>query len=362
MKYVDEYRDKKIIKEVADSVKKAVDPGKEYRFMEVCGTHTMAIAKFGLKHLLPPNVKMLSGPGCPVCVTPASFIDKAIAYARLDDVIITTFGDMIKVPGSDTSLEKARSERGNIKIVYSPLDAVEVAIKNPEKRVVFLGVGFETTAPTIAAAIVKAKKKNVRNFSVLSGHKTMPAALKALISDEKLSLDGFILPAHVSAIIGSRPYGFISSDYNIPCVIAGFEPLDIMQGIYMLIDQILKKKPQVEIQYDRVARPDGNTAAQKILDDVFDVVDSEWRGLGTIPGSGLAIRKEFSGLDAENIFSAVPVRKTHKDERCICGEVLKGLKEPKDCRLYSRACTPEHPIGPCMVSSEGTCSAWFLHS
>jgi len=361
MKYVDEFRDKERIKLLADNIRATLDPDREYRFMEVCGTHTMAIARFGLKHILPENIKLLSGPGCPVCVTPTSYIDKAASYAEMADTIIATFGDMMKVPGSRTSLEKVRSERGNVKSVYSTIDALKLASENPDKRIIFLGVGFETTAPTIAAAIKGAKTRKIDNFFVLCGHKIMPPALEALLKDKDVMLDGFILPAHVSAIIGSRPYGFISKEYNMACAITGFEPLDIMQGIYMLIKQLTDKDPKIDIQYNRVVKPSGNKLAQAILKEVFETVDSEWRGLGTIPGSGLAIRKKFSSIDAEKNFKIPPIKSTGKDKGCICGEVLKGIKTPGDCRLFGKACTPERPVGPCMVSSEGSCSAEYLY-
>ena len=322
----------------------------------------MAIARFGLKDLLPKNIKLFSGPGCPVCVTPSSYIDKAIAYAQREDVLIATFGDMLRVPGSRLSLQEIRSQKGNCEVVYSPLDALGLAENNRDKKVIFLGVGFETTAPTIAATIREARKRGIKNFFVFCGHKVMPPALKALVDDEGLKLDGFILPAHVSTIIGSLPYDFLAKRYKIACVIAGFEPLDIMQGISILVDEIRDKKPRVEIQYSRVARPEGNKAAQKIMKDVFLPVDSEWRGLGVIPKSGLAIRKVFSRFDAE---AAIPLklpRTQRGDKGCICGEVLKGMKEPGDCKFFAKACTPEHPIGPCMVSSEGTCAARYSYS
>ncbi|MBL7069034.1 MAG: hydrogenase formation protein HypD [Candidatus Omnitrophica bacterium] len=360
MKYIDEYRDKRLIKILADEIKKAAER-REYRFMEVCGTHTMAIARFGLKALLPPNVRLLSGPGCPVCVTPTSYIDKAISYSGLRDVVIATFGDMVNVPGSRSSLREVRSERGNVKIVYSALDALGLAVKHPDKKIVFLGIGFETTAPTIAAAIKEAKKKRIKNFFVLCGHKVMPPALKALISDRDVNLDGFILPAHVSAIIGSRPYGFISKSYKIPCVIAGFEPLDIMQGIYMLIRQVVKKDPIVEIQYDRVVRPTGNRLAQLLMKEVFKTADSEWRGIGVIPASGLAIKKDFRSFNSEENFKIRLPKRPRDKKGCICGEVLKGKRVPTDCRLFGKGCTPGHPVGPCMVSSEGACSAYFMY-
>jgi len=363
MKYVDEFRDKTLIKNVAEKIKETADHKKSYRFMEVCGTHTMSIARFWLKHLLPPNIKMLSGPGCPVCVTPTSFIDKAIAYAGLKDTIIVTFGDMVKVPGSVSSLQEVRAEIGNVKVVYSVLDALKLASKNSGKRIVFLGVGFETTAPTIAAAILEAKGKGLDNFFVLSGHKVMPPALKALVKDRGLKIDGFILPAHVSTIIGARPYAFLSERYGISNVIAGFEPLDIMQGIYMLIKQINEREPKVDIQYSRAVKTEGNKAAQDVLRRTFDSVDAEWRGLGVIKASGLKIKSKFSRVDAEKNFKVnLPKVRDAADRGCICADVLKGLSEPKDCRLFAKGCTPEHPIGPCMVSSEGTCSAWYLHS
>ena len=362
MKYIEEYRNKRLIAAVAEKINREADKDRGYGFMEVCGTHTMAIARFGLKSLLPPNIKLLSGPGCPVCVTPTDYIDKAVAYAGIKDMIVTTFGDMMKVPGSRSSLEIARSEGGDVRAVFSTLDALDVAAKNKQKRVVFLGVGFETTAPTIAAAINRAKKMKINNFSVLAGNKTMPPALKALVDDKDIKLDGFILPAHVSAIIGSRPYGFIAKDHKIPCAIAGFEPLDIMQGIYMLLRQIRKKLPMVEIQYKRVVKPSGNTLAQKLLRDVFIPSDSRWRGLGVIPGSGLGIRKEFSAFDSEKKIEVKLPKEAPDNRRCLCGEILKGKSLPTDCALYGKACTPERPVGPCMVSSEGACSAYYLYN
>ncbi len=365
MRYLDEYRDRKRVAGAAEAIKTAADRRRVYRFMEVCGTHTMSIARFGLKGLLPGNIKLLSGPGCPVCVTPVSYIDKAIAYARTDGVIVATFGDMVRVPGTVSSLRRARSEGADVKVVYSPLDALKLAQENPESRVVFLGVGFETTAPTIAAAIREARTAGLDNFYVLSGHKVMPPALQALLEGGGVNIDGFILPAHVSAIIGSGPYAFISERYGIPCVIAGFEPLDIMQGICMLTEQIKRGSPSVEIQYERVARPSGNKAAQEIQRDVFSETDSEWRGLGVIPKSGLSIRKKYGRFDAERQLDINSVERgawsvERKRKGCVCGQVLKGMKEPSDCAHFGRACTPEDPLGPCMVSSEGACSAWYL--
>ncbi len=361
MKYVDEFRDKGIIKEMATKIKEAALPKARYRFMEVCGTHTMSIARFGLREILPKNVELISGPGCPVCVTSASYIDKAISLSKMDKVIVATFGDMLKVPGQDGSLEEARGRGSRVKIVYSTLDALELARKNPEMKIVFLGVGFETTVPTIAAAIKKAKEERIDNFFVLSSHKTMPNALKAIVSDASLGLNGFIMPAHVSTIIGASPYNFIAKKYKIPCVITGFEPLDIMQGIYMLIEQILKNKPQVEIQYSRVVKSTGNRLAQKMINDVFKECDCEWRGLGVIPKSGLCIKDKFAGFDAEKAFNIKIPKESAPKKGCICGDILKGKLSPDNCRSFAKECTPQHPIGPCMVSSEGTCSAWYQY-
>ena len=369
MKYVDEFRDRRLIDKVADQIRRVVDPDRTYNIMEVCGTHTMSIFRFGLKELLPRNIRLISGPGCPVCVTPNEFLDKAIFIANLKNVIIATFGDMLKVPGSYSSLEKEKANGADIRIVYSSLDALDLAKKHPNKEIVFLGIGFETTAPTVAQSILIAKKENLSNYSVLCGHKTMPEVLEALVSDgtiypvrnreisNGINVDGFLLPGHVSAITGSTPYEFLSVEYKKRCVISGFEPLDIMQSVLMLIRQ---KAPAVEIQYKRVISEGGNLLARKTIAKVFEKSSSVWRGIGMIEKSGLKIKNSYKEFDAEAKFR--PNLKMSKENlNCFCGYILKGLKTPYDCRLFAGACTPEKPAGVCMVSSEGTCAAYFKY-
>ncbi|HOL22919.1 MAG TPA: hydrogenase formation protein HypD [bacterium] len=362
MKYIDEYRNPEFIgtisKEIHELAKKIPHP---INLMEVCGTHTMAIGKFGIRQILPENIKLISGPGCPVCVTPDSYIDRIITLSRKENVVITTFGDMIKVPGSFSSLEKEKSAGSDIKVVYSPLEAIDIAEKSPDKKVVFSGIGFETTAPAVALTIKKAEKKGIKNFYVLCGHKLIPPAMEALMEDKEVKIDGFICPGHVSVIIGSAPYLAISQRYNVPCVISGFEPLDIIQSIFILIKKWVEdKKTDVEIQYKRVVREKGNIKARKVLEEVFDIVDSEWRGLGVIRKSGLAIKEKYRDIDADFQFST-RVKKGKKRCGCICGDILKGKKIPPDCKMFRRVCTPENPLGPCMVSSEGSCAAYYRY-
>jgi hydrogenase expression/formation protein HypD len=334
---------------------------REIVLMEVCGTHTMSISRSGLRRLLPENIRLLSGPGCPVCVTPNYYLDKAIAYARKKDVLLTTFGDMIKVPGSSSSLEKEKGERANIFVVYSPLDALKIAQNNPEKKIIFLGVGFETTAPTLAATLQIARRKKIQNFLIFSGHKLIPPAMEALLKDQELHLDGFICPGHVSTIIGSKPYEFIARDYHIPCVIAGFEPLDVVQAIFMSVQEIVEKRPpQVQIQYSRLVKEEGNKKALELMEEVFETEKSNWRGLGDIPGSGLKIKENFFAFDAE-VNLPVEAEKTRENKACICGAILRGVKTPLDCSLFKKECRPENPVGACMVSSEGTCAAYFKY-
>jgi len=362
MKYVDEYRDDKLLHGVVKQIRNKLDSfDRELVFMEVCGTHTMAIFRSGLKSILPKQIRLISGPGCPVCVSPNTYLDKAVAYARKSDVIIVSFGDMLRVPGSSSSLEKERAKGADVRVVYSSLDSIEIAKSNPNKKIIFLGVGFETTTPTIAATIKTAYQEGINNFFVLSAHKLIPPAMKVLVDSPDLHIDGFICPGHVSTIIGSRPYGFISDDYNISCAIAGFEPLDIVQAIYMLTELIIdNQRAAVKIQYKRSVRQEGNTKAQDIMNEVFKEQDSPWRGLGEIPKSGLEIRDKFTQFDAEvNIKAKVEPSKENKD--CICGDVLRGAKTPFDCRLFRKVCSPENPIGACMVSSEGTCAAYHKY-
>jgi hydrogenase expression/formation protein HypD len=357
MKYVDEYRNKELILSVAEKLKSVSE--KEIVLMEVCGGHTMAIHRFGLHALLPPNIRLVSGPGCPVCVSSQHFIDQALTYSRIPGVIITTYGDLIRVPGSSGSLEKERASGSDIRIIYSVLESLQIARMNPEKKVIFLGIGFETTAPATAAAIIKAKQEKISNFSVLSAHKVMPPVMKALV-EEGVKIDGFIAPGHVSAITGISIYHELASVYGLGVVVSGFEPVDIMLSVLMLASQIESGKPEVEVQYHRVVNKDGNKIAQNILNEVFDYRDDQWRGLGLIPASGLTIANDFSEFDAEKQFS-VEVPESTEPKGCICGQILRGLKTPVDCPLFAKKCTPTDPVGACMVSGEGTCATYFKY-
>lgn len=360
MKYITEYRNRNLSNKIANRINDLLKGYKEQiSLMEVCGTHTHAIFRSGIMSLLSDKIEHLSGPGCPVCVTPNKYIDTAIAYSRLPEVIITTFGDMIKVPGSTSSLEREKASGGKVRIIYSPLENLEIAKKNPNKKVVFLGVGFETTAPLVASTILSAAEENMKNFFVLSGHKLIPPAMMAILKSKEIRIDGFICPGHVSAIIGEKPYKPIVEKYGIPSVIIGFEPIDLLEGIEMLIKQITtKKKPSVENQYTRVVRKEGNEQALSLLDKVFDVTDSPWRGLGILDKSGLSIKEAYSDFDAEKNIRC-KIEGTKQNPQCLCGEVLCGTKKPFDCKLFTKTCTPENPIGPCMVSGEGTCAAYY---
>jgi len=326
--------------------------------MEVCGTHTMAIARAGIKKLLPPEITLLSGPGCPVCVTAIQDIDRALAVSRQKGVILATFGDMMRVPGSRGSLQDLKSEGCDIRVVYSCLDALDIAERHPRNEVVFLGVGFETTSPTVAATVLAARGKGVRNFSVLSYFKLIFPALEALLVSEAVRIDGFICPGHVSVITGSRPYEKIVRRFKRPCVITGFEPADILKGIGTLIRAHRSRRPCVVIEYRRAVRPDGNAKARRLLDTVFEPATAAWRGLGVIKKSGLAFRSAFKDFDAARRW---PVRAAAAGEPagCLCAAVLRGIKTPAECRLFRKRCTPQHPVGPCMVSSEGTCAASY---
>lgn len=356
MKLIDEFRDVKLGQKLISRIHQL--SSKPVKLMEFCGGHTVAILKHGIRQLLPPTIEMLSGPGCPVCVTANADLDKAIALANLPNIIITTFGDMMKVPGSYSSLQEAKAEGADVKIVYSVQDAVNIAQDNPQKSVIFVGIGFETTAPTIAASILEAEQRGINNFYILSLLKLCPPVIKALLDLGEIKLNGIVCPGHVSAIIGAYPYEFIPKEYNIACVISGFEPLDILLTIAMLIEQIEKSQPKVEIAYRRGVKPEGNTHALELIDKVFEVNGANWRGIGIVPKSGLKIRKQYERFDAEKVFSVAlaPVR---EPKGCLCGEILRGIKTPPDCKLFGQTCIPEHPIGPCMVSSEGACAAYF---
>ncbi|MCP4353679.1 MAG: hydrogenase formation protein HypD [Desulfobacterales bacterium] len=358
IRHAEEYRDPEISRKIAQQVKQISK--KQVRLMEVCGTHTMSIFRNGIRSVLPGTISLLSGPGCPVCVTAQREIDAFIALARTDDVIVTTFGDLLRVPGTDSSLQNERANGRDIRIVYSTFDALEIAKKNPGKKIVFSGVGFETTAPTIAASIVSAKQMNLDNFFVFSAHKLVPPALNALINIKDIKVDGFILPGHVSVIIGTKAYAEFFEQCRIPCVVAGFEPADVMQAIFMLVEQIENSSPKLENAYPRAVTYDGNTKAQEIMQDVFETDDAVWRGIGTIPASGLKIRENFAQFDAQKMFET-EVPESGEPKGCACGEILTGLKTPPECSLYKKGCTPVNPVGPCMVSSEGTCAAYYKY-
>ncbi len=330
------------------------------RLMEFCGGHTHAILRYGIRQLVPETVEMRSGPGCPVCVTATADLDKAIAMAHLSDVIITTFGDMIRVPGSYSSLQAAKAEGADVRIVYSTIDALEVAKANPGKSVIFIGIGFETTAPTIAASILKAQQEKTENFYVLSLNKLTPPVMKALLGSGEMKLDGIVCPGHVSVIIGSHPYGFIPRDYGVACVISGFEPLDILLCIDRLVEQIEEDEPRVEIAYPRGVKPEGNGKARQLIEEVFDIGGANWRGIGIVPQSGLTIRGKYERFDADRAFS-VSLTPPREPKGCRCGDMIRGAATPPECTLFSKACTPETPVGPCMVSSEGACSAYYQY-
>jgi hydrogenase expression/formation protein HypD len=357
MKYIDEYRDKKLIAKLAAQIRKAaVD---NYTFMEVCGGHTAAIHRFGIPSLLPGNIKLISGPGCPVCVTGTDFIDKAIAYSQREDVIIATFGDLVRVPGSNSSLEKMMAAGSDIRIVLSALDALDIARDNPLKKVIFPGIGFETTSPGTAVTIKQAVKEKVFNFSILCGHKLMPPAMEAIIR-EGVRFDGFICPGHVAAITGSVIFDFIPQKHNLGCVVTGFEPVDLLQSVLMLVLQVNRQAPKVEIQYNRVVTKTGNVIAQKALSDVFETCDAHWRGLGMIPSSGLTPGRDFRRFNIEDSLP-LDIKVPQENEHCICGDILRGLKTPDDCPLFGGLCVPENPVGACMVSVEGSCHTWYKY-
>lgn len=361
MTYTDEFRDPLVARRLLDGIAATVrDISRTMTFMEVCGTHTMAIYQQGIRSLLPENIRLISGPGCPVCVTPVDYVDRAVALARRPGTIVATFGDMIRVPGSSSSLQLEQARGADVRIVYSPLDAVALARSQTEQAVVFLGVGFETTTPTIAGSIVEAERLGLPNFFVLPSHKTMPAPMAALSGDPDLQVDGYLCPAHVSAIIGSQAYEPIAREHGVPCVVTGFEPLDVLQGVAMLARQAVAGEARVEIQYSRVVKPEGNPKARELLYRVFEPCEARWRGIGVIPGSGLRLRPEYLAFDAVRQLP-VEVEEPKEHQGCACGDILKGKTTPKRCALFGKDCTPETPVGACMVSSEGTCAAEYKY-
>ena len=356
--YIDEFRNTETALKMASNLK--AYRGKPISIMEVCGTHTMSVFRYGIRDLLPEAIKLVSGPGCPVCVTPASFVDAAVSVAQTEGVIITTFGDLIKVPGSASSLAREKSEGADIRIVYSPLDSLEIAVENQQKKVVFLSIGFETTAPVAALTLLKAYENNIDNFCMLQANKTMPEALKLLAADSTASIDGYLYPGHVSTIIGTGIYEDIALEYKIPGVVAGFEPLDIMHAILTLAGIIKKGEARVVNEYSRVVRKEGNPLALYKMNEAFEPCDSSWRGLGEIPHSGLRIRDKYERFDAWKVFG-LTFGTGKEPVGCLCGEVLKGRVTPEECGLYGTKCTPDNPAGACMVSSEGTCAAYYRY-
>jgi hydrogenase expression/formation protein HypD len=349
---------KEIVSATRDLMEKIGGP---VRLMEVCGTHTVAIFRQGIRTLLPEGIMLLSGPGCPVCVTSIRDVDAAIAISLHKDVILTTFGDMMRVPGGKKSLLEAKAEGSDVRVVYSPLDALRIAEENGDKKIVFYATGFETTSPSVAATIIEAEKRGVGNFFIYPVHKTVPPALKALLDSGDVRVDGFILPGHVSTVIGSVPYGFICRDYKKPSVITGFDAADILSGIRMILQQMASGRAEVEIQYTRVVRREGNPRAVAIMNECFEAEDAEWRGIGTIPMSGLKLRESFRHRDIRSVLEIEVTSGGEPLTACSCGEVLKGIKIPTDCRLFGKACTPDRPVGPCMVSSEGSCAAYYKY-
>jgi hydrogenase expression/formation protein HypD len=359
MKHVQEYRDPQLVAGLARELAAAVT--RPMRIMEVCGTHTMSIFRHGLRSLFPDHLELISGPGCPVCVTSAGHIDAFIDLAGRDGVIIATFGDLIRVPGSHSSLDRARAAGGRVEVVYSPMDALVLAENNPEQTVIFLGVGFETTCPGIAATIAEAARRDLRNFCVFSAGKIMPPPLRALMQDPELKIDGLLCPGHVSIITGTQSYRFLAEEFGLSCVVSGFEPADVLRALVMLARRIGQGRAEVENGYSRVVSEQGNPQARAMLERVFELVDTPWRGLGVIAGSGFAIREEFAQWDAERRFG-ITIEDIAEPPGCRCGEILKGICLPPDCPVYGKRCTPLNPIGPCMVSSEGTCAAYYRYS
>ncbi len=348
---------KEMLKELNELAAKIARP---LKLMEVCGTHTVEIFRHGIRSVIPPSVTLLSGPGCPVCVTSIHDVDAAIWIAKQPGTVLVTFGDMMRVPGGKQSLMEARSEGADVQVMYSPMDALKLARKESKKQVVFFATGFETTSPLIAGTVFAAKQEGVKNFSVYSSHKTVPLAIKALLDSADVKVDGFIMPGHVSTMIGLKPYEFIAADYKKPSVVTGFEAQEIILGILMIVRQISNGEAKVENAYPSVVRPEGNPKAMMLLNDVFEPTDAYWRGIGVIPGTGLKLREQYREFDAETRFkpetTGIP-----EPELCSCGDILRGVKVPTECPLFGTGCTPDSPVGPCMVSTEGSCAAYYKY-
>jgi hydrogenase expression/formation protein HypD len=359
MRYVEEYRSPELAKRLAEQITALAQAGRTYKFMEVCGGHTHTIYKHGIEDLLPPEIELVHGPGCPVCVIPMGRQDDALSIARRPGVIFSTFGDMLRVPASHGSLLDAKARGADVRMVYSPLDALKLARKNPERDVVFFAIGFETTAPSTALTLLRARDERIRNFSVFCNHVTIIPGIRAILGSPDLRLDGFVGPGHVSTVIGLRPYRFIARDYRKPVVVSGFEPLDVLQGVYLILRQLAEGRSEVENQYTRVVRDEGNPKALQVIAETMELRTTfEWRGLGFISQSALKLREEFAEWDAEVRYQ-IPGIRVADPKACQCGEVLKGVIKPWECKVFGTACTPDHPIGTCMVSSEGACAAYF---
>jgi hydrogenase expression/formation protein HypD len=359
VKYVDEYRDAELGRALSGEIAATVEPGRHYKIMEVCGGHTHAIYKYGIDDLLPANVELVHGPGCPVCVIPMGRVDDGIALARQPGVIFTCFGDMLRVPGSSETLLDAKAGGADVRMVYSPLDALRIARSTPDREVVFFAIGFETTAPSTALTLKRAKAEGIANFSVMCSHVTIVPPLKALLESPDLRLDGFVGPGHVATVVGARPFEFIPADYGKPVVISGFEPLDVLQSIHMILRQLAEGRCEVENQYKRVVPHEGNPRALEVLGEVFELRPHfEWRGLGFISQSALRLSEAYADFDSERRWS-VPGVRVADPKACQCGEVLKGVIKPWECKVFGTACTPEHAIGTCMVSPEGACAAYY---
>jgi len=359
MKFVDEFRDPAVIAKATEEISRLVDPGRQYRFMEVCGGHTHAIYRFGLKDLLPPNIELVHGPGCPVCVLPMGRIDDGLSMAQDPNVIFAAFGDMMRVPGTQGSPLEHKARGMDVRIVYSPADALKLAQKNPEKHVMFFAIGFETTAPSTALTVMRARELGVRNFSVFSNHVTIIPAIRAILDSPDMRLDAFIGPGHVSTVIGCRPYEWIAAKENRPIVVSGFEPADILQAVVMILQQLKNGEAKVENQYKRVVPWEGTRAALRAMAEVFELRPYfEWRGMGFISQSALRVRDAYAEWDSERRFQVPGIRVTDP-KAAQCGEVLKGVLKPAQCKLFGNECTPEHPVGALMVSSEGSCAAYY---
>ncbi|MBN2808303.1 MAG: hydrogenase formation protein HypD [Deltaproteobacteria bacterium] len=361
MKFIDEYRSPALVSGLLLRIKKkAALLSRTITIMEVCGSHTTAIGRFGIRRLLPENIRLVSGPGCPVCVTSTQDIDQALWLASRPDTLFTSYGDLLRVPGSHgNSLEKIRATGAQVKTVHSALEALTLAQTHPDQKVVFMGIGFETTSPTVAAAVLKAEKLNLNNFSIFCSHKLMPPVMRLLLDEQELALDGFLCPGHVSTIIGTKVYEFIT-DSGRAAAVTGFEPVDILEGIYLILEELTNGISKVRLQYQRGVNSQGNPKARELLHEVFEPATVNWRGLGQIPDSGLTLRKEFSAFDAGCHF-VIPEIESQTNSSCRCGEVLRGLIEPAACKMFGSTCTPNNPFGPCMVSNEGSCAAAFRY-